>query len=401
MDVPIFITTQPPLPGTPPRDRNKDYWGLLDKHGLLSPYHRLSHPCFFLWGVHPKEPWNFLSQIVFVPIYETCRQPLFLQNLHRAFQNLNARASDPRRKFVSMKHLPATKSRATKPSRAEAIGATLTFVPEREEKSTSFLRRKRFAVDDAVASVSQRINLQHTLWESPRTLLGGQNSQHQNDGLTCVLQAQCLKKKEHCFFKYKHWCNNQQNQKAELASSIFDSPMQSLGFSFASRPRTIYFQSNTSILPKKLDYIHWSEDVLFRIGLKQSGKKYWKRIDRHSLGSLVKTRHFWMTQWLHVNLRGNKKNTVSTSVITHCLTNSVMNHHIIYSSCNHTYSFLDAQCEQASYMKTLTPRVLQTAKGLSPGFFYQLIHANFYSQSSSNLLPQRSVTASPTGHLES
>ena len=157
---------------------------------------------FFLWGAHPvKDPWNFLSQIVFVPIYETYigyRQPLFLQNLQdRAFQSLNARASDPRRKLVSMKHLPATKSRATKLSRAEAIGATnaqtrniqlqktecvsrysLEMV---EEKYTSFLRRKSYAVDDAVASVSQRMNLQRTLWESRRTLLGEGKSSAPND----------------------------------------------------------------------------------------------------------------------------------------------------------------------------------------------------------------------------
>lgn len=32
-----------------------------------------------------------------------------------------------------------------------------------EEKYTSFVRRKSYAVDNAVASVSQRMNLQHTL----------------------------------------------------------------------------------------------------------------------------------------------------------------------------------------------------------------------------------------------
>lgn len=50
MDVPIITTTQPPLPDIPPthtHKKNKDYWGLLDKHGLQSLYHHLSHPCFF------------------------------------------------------------------------------------------------------------------------------------------------------------------------------------------------------------------------------------------------------------------------------------------------------------------------------------------------------------------
>ena len=218
MDVPIITTTQPPLPDIPPTHTQKKKTRIteayyLDKHGLLSLYHHLSHPCFFGGYIRLKIHENFLSQIVFVPIYENyigCRQSLFLQNLQdRAFQNLNARASNPRRKLVSMKHLPATKSSyKTEPSRSHQSYPHICTNPQSrniQPQKTECVSRYNESRDGRKIyilpfyaekvmrwTISQRMNLQHTLWESPRTLLGGAKISAPNDRHTCVRFASTM-----------------------------------------------------------------------------------------------------------------------------------------------------------------------------------------------------------------
>lgn len=223
MDVPIITTTQPPLPDIPPTHTHKKKQGLLRLIRQTWLTITISSPLtsLFLWGVHPvKDPWNFLSQIVFVPIYENyigCRQSLFLQNLQdRAFQNLNARASNPRRKLVSMKHLPATKSSyKTEPSRSHQSHPHICTNPQsrniqpqktecvsrynesRDGRKIYFLCTPKKLCGGQRCSFCQSTNEPptHSVRVTADAFRGSKNLSTKNDRHTCVLQAQCFKKK--------------------------------------------------------------------------------------------------------------------------------------------------------------------------------------------------------------
>ena len=246
-----YLTYPPPTH----TKKNKDYWGLLSRQTWLT--FTISSPLtsLFLWGVHPvKDPWNFLSQIVFVPIYENyigCRQSLFLQNLQdRAFQNLNARASNPRRKLVSMKHLPATKSSyKTEPSRSHQSYPHICTNPQSrniQPQKTECVSRYNESRDGRKIyilpfyaekvmrwTISQRMNLQHTVRVTADVFRGSKNlSTKWPTHLRAFCKHDVCKRSK---MASSHWHNNllRSNWDSETCKIKIDLPMQSLDFSFA------------------------------------------------------------------------------------------------------------------------------------------------------------------------